>query len=176
MEEENSKALLEALLFLAAEPLSISRMKDITGLPEQELTSLIEELRAEYMERSGGVLISAIAGGYQMHTNPEHSAWASKLKGSSAAPKLSRAALESLAIIAYKQPLTRAEVEVLRGVNADGVFKTLVERKLIKIVGRKEAPGKPFLYGTTREFLVHFGLKDLTELPTLKEAEREEGL
>jgi segregation and condensation protein B len=176
MQEENRKALLEALLFLAAEPLRISRMKEITGLGEPELAALLEELRADYRDRAGGVLISEIAGGYQMHTNPEHSAWARKLKGSPQAPKLSQASLETLAIIAYKQPLTRAEVEVLRGVNADGVFKTLLERKLIKIIGRKEAPGKPLLYGTTREFLIHFGLKDLTELPTLKEMDREEGL
>jgi segregation and condensation protein B len=171
---ENAKARLDALLFMAGEPLRLAQMKEITGLSEGEIRDLVDELRADYSERGGGVLISEIAGGWQMHTNPEHSEWAKKLRGTSSAAKLSPAALESLAIIAYRQPLTKAEVEALRGVNSDGPVKTLLERRLIKVVGRKEAPGKPLLYGTTTEFLVHFGLKDLTELPTMKELEREE--
>jgi len=179
MEGPDKKALIklmEALLFIAGEPLRLADLKEITGLREEELKDLAEELSAEYRERGGGVLISEIAGGWQMHTNPEHSEWARKLKGGPQGAKLSPAALESLAIIAYKQPLTKAELEALRSVNSDGVIKTLLERRLIKVVGRKEAPGKPLLYGTTREFLIHFGLKDLTELPTLKELEREDAV
>ncbi len=174
--EENRKALLEALLFVAGEPLRLQDMKELTGLAEAELKDLIDELRAEYKERGGGLLISEIAGGYQMHTNPEQSEWARKLRGTAAASKLSPASLESLAIIAYKQPLTKPELEAIRGVNSDGVLKTLLDRHLIKVVGRKEIPGKPLLYGTTREFLVHFGLKDLSELPTVKELEREDAV
>ncbi|MDA8169555.1 MAG: SMC-Scp complex subunit ScpB [Nitrospiraceae bacterium] len=175
MMEINKKASIEALLFVAGEPLRIQDIKDATGLAETEITDILDELRAEYRERSAGMLVSGIAGGFQMHTNPEHSEWARKLR---AAPpqKLSPASLETLAIIAYKQPITKAEVDVLRGVNSDGVFKTLLDRRFVKIVGRKEAPGKPLLYGTTQEFLMHFGLKDLTELPTLKELERGEAV
>lgn len=176
MEGQNRKALLEALFFITGEPLRLADLKELTGVPEPELKDLIEELMADYRERGGGLLVSEIAGGYQMHTNPDHSEWAKKLKGSEQGGKLSQPALESLAIVAYKQPLTKAELEALRGVNSDGVIKTLLDRKLIKMVGRKEAPGKPLLYGTTREFLVHFGLKDLTELPTLKELEREDAV
>jgi segregation and condensation protein B len=167
---------LEALLFISGEPVRLADLKDVTGLGEADLKDIMQELAAEYREKAGGVLISEIAGGWQMHTNPEHSDWARKLKGGTQGTKLSQAALESLAIIAYKQPLTKAELEALRSVNSDAVVKTLLERRLIKVVGRKEAPGKPLLYGTTREFLVHFGLKDLTELPTLKELEREDAV
>ncbi len=169
----NPKAMMEALLFASPEPLRVKDLKEMTGLPENEIEDLLDELREEYSQRGGGVLITQLAGGYIMHTNPDHSGWARKLKASEPA-KLSQASLESLAIIAYKQPITKAELEALRGVNSDGVMKTLLDRRLIKIVSRKEAPGKPLLYGTTQEFLIHFGLKDLTGLPTLKEFQRED--
>ncbi|HXX56497.1 MAG TPA: SMC-Scp complex subunit ScpB, partial [Thermodesulfovibrionales bacterium] len=141
---------------------------------EPEIKGLMEELISEYRNRDGGMLITEIANGYQMVTNIRFAPWIRKLKGSQASSKLSMAALETLAIIAYKQPIIKAEVEQIRGVNSDGVVKTLIERRLIRIMGRKEAPGKPLLYGTTREFLQYFGLKDLTELPTLKDLAREE--
>ena len=115
-----------------------------------------------------------IAGGYQIVTHPSYLPWIKKFKNTSTSNKLSMAALESLAIIAYNQPIIKAELEHIRGVNSDGVMKTLLDRRLIKIMGRKEVPGKPLLYGTTREFLQYFGLKDLTELPTIKELSREE--
>ena len=169
----NSKAMLEALLFSSPAPMGLKEIKDITGLPETELKDLLDEIKAEYAQRSGGVLVSELAGGYIMHTNPDHSNWARKLKASQPS-KLSQASLESLAIIAYKQPITKAELEALRGVNSDGVMKTLLDRRLIKIMGRKEAPGKPLLFGTTQEFLMQFGLKDLMGLPTLKEFQRED--
>ncbi len=174
MEEGQKKSILEMLVFLSGQPITTREMKAVTGLPETEIDDLMDELIAEYGERQGGVVIGRIAGGYQMHTNPSFAAYASKFRGTAKAQKLSMPALEALAIIAYRQPITRVEVEELRGVNSDGVVKTLLERRLVKIVGRKEAPGKPLLYGTTREFLEYFGLKDLTELPTLKDLDREE--
>jgi segregation and condensation protein B len=174
MEDRTKKARLEALLFVSGEPVMLSELKSVTGLPETEIVDLLDELIAEYAERGGGIVIEKIAGGYQMLTNPEHSEWARKFKGSAKSQKLSMPALETLAIIAYRQPIIKAEIEDIRGVNSDGVIKTLLDRRLIKIVGRKEAPGKPLLYGTTKEFLQYFGLNDLTELPTLKDLEREE--
>ena len=109
-----------------------------------------------------------------MVTNPEYGEWTRKFRTTHLSSRLSLPALETLAIIAYKQPIIRAEIEQIRGVNSDSAIKTLYEKRLIKIMGRKEAPGRPFLYGTTREFLQYFGLKDLTELPTLNEMIREE--
>ncbi len=171
---EKKKAMLEALLFISGEPLETAELKKSLGLHENDLKDLLEELMADYAERNGGVVIAKVAGGYQMVTNPEHTEWVSKFKGSSRKQKLSLPALETLSIIAYRQPITKAEIEELRGVNADGVVKALLDKHLIRIVGKKEAPGKPMLYGTTREFLQYFGLNDLTELPTLKDMEREE--
>jgi segregation and condensation protein B len=174
MEDSGKKPLVEAVLFLSGEPVMLADLKAVTGLSEAEITDILDELSEEYAERGGGVLIGKIAGGWQMHTNPECGELLRMFKGAARSQKLSLPALETLAIIAYRQPIIKAEVEDLRGVNSDGVIKTLVERRLIKIVGRKEAPGKPLLYGTTREFLEYFGLKDLSELPTLKDLEREE--
>jgi segregation and condensation protein B len=174
MEDTQMKSVLEMLLFLSGEPLTAKDIKGITGLKEAEIDDMMDELIADYRDRDGGVLLGKIAGGYQMYSNPALSEWAAKFRGAPKPQKLSLPALETLAIIAYRQPLTKVEVEEIRGVNADGVIKTLLERRFIKIVGKKEAPGKPMLYGTTREFLEHFGLKDLTELPTLKDLEREE--
>jgi segregation and condensation protein B len=134
----------------------------------------MEDLMKEYRERNAGLLIVEIANGYQMVTNSEYADWVRKFKSTQVSSKLSMPALETLAIIAYRQPIIRAEVEQIRGVNSDSAIKTLYEKRLIKIMGRKEAPGRPFLYGTTREFLQYFGLKDLTELPTLKDLTREE--
>ena len=175
MEDRENRSLLEALLFLSGEPLTTSALKAITDLDEPEIQRLINELVAEYRSRDGGVHIAEIASGYQMVTNSHYAPWVKKLAGSEST-RLSLAALETLAIIAYKQPIIKAEVEQVRGVNSDGVIKTLLERRLIKIMGKKEAPGKPLLYGTTRDFLRHFGLKDLAELPTLKDLAREEAL
>lgn len=174
MDDREKKSLIEAILFVSGEPVNISTLKEITELHETELVKLISELKEEYKERNSGMLIAEIANGYEFVTNPAHSAWLKKLKASKMASRLSLPALETLAIIAYKQPLIKAEIEQIRSVNSDGVVKTLLDKKLIKIIGRKEAPGRPLLYGTTKEFLQYFGLKDLTELPTLKELEREE--
>lgn len=174
MEDKEKISVLEALLFLSGELLLISAIKDVIELPEPEIKRLMEELMAEYKNRNTGLLIVEIANGYQMVTNPQYSDWVKKFRSIHISSKLSVPALETLAIMAYKQPIIRAEIEQLRGVNSDSAIRTLLERRLIKIMGRKEVPGRPFLYGTTREFLQYFGLKDLTELPTLKDLIREE--
>ncbi len=176
MEDREKKSLIEALLFLSGEPITLSSLKGVIELPEPEIKRFMDELILECKERNAGVLIVEIANGYQMVTNPEYAQWVRKFKSTGASNKLSMPAIETLAIIAYKQPIIKAEIEQLRGVNSDGVIKTLLDRRLIKIMGRKEAPGKPLLYGTTREFLQYFGLKDLTELPTLKDLAREEAI
>lgn len=174
MEMAEKKSLLEALLFVSGEPVALADLKTITDLPEIEIKQALDEMIQEYRQADRGILIMEIANGYQMVTNPAYAQQIKKMKSSGTANKLSLPALETLAIIAYNQPIIKAEVEQIRGVNSDGVVKNLLDKRLIKIVGRKEVPGKPLLYGTTREFLQYFGLKDLTELPTLKELNREE--
>ncbi|MCX7794169.1 MAG: SMC-Scp complex subunit ScpB [Thermodesulfovibrionales bacterium] len=174
MDRKEKKDIIELLLFTSGEPLTISSIKEITGLPEEEIKTHLDELIMEYDAKNGGIIIKEIANGYQMITNPAYSEWVKRIKRNVSQTKLSMAALETLAIIAYKQPIIKAEIEQIRGVNSDGAIKTLLERRLIKIVGKKEAPGRPFLYGTTKEFLEYFGLRDLTELPTLKDLSREE--
>jgi segregation and condensation protein B len=174
MEEKEKISALETILFLSGELITCSTLKDVLELPESEIRSLMEVLISEYKERNSGLLIIEIANGYQMVTNPLYAEWIMKFKKMRMSSKLSMPALETLAIIAYKQPIIRAEIETIRGVNSDSAIKTLLEKRLIKIMGRQEVPGRPFLYGTTREFLQYFGLKDLTELPTLKDLSREE--
>lgn len=175
MDERKKKSLIEAILFISGETLTASQLKSTGEFSETEVKSLMDELIHEYRERDSGILIAEVAGGWRMLTNPEYGEWIKKFVGSQKAQRLSMASLETLGIIAYKQPIIKAEIDELRGVNSDGVIKTVLEKRLIKVVGRKEAPGRPLLYGTTREFLEYFGLKDLTGLPTLKELQREEG-
>jgi len=173
MEKEQKKALLESILFISGTPLNLKDLKKITEFSTGEIGFLINELMAEYRDRKGGILLVEVAEGYQMVSNPEYAPWIKKLK--SATPqKLSTAALETLSIVAYRQPITKAELEQLRGVNSDGVIKSLLEKRFIRIVGKKEVPGRPLIYGTTREFLQHFGLKDLSELPTMRDLNPEE--
>jgi len=174
MEDRDKRAVLEVILFLSGEPVILSTIKDVIELPEPDIKRLMDELILKYREQNGGLLIVEIANGYQMVTNPEYSEWVKKFKGTQLSTKLSMPALETLSIIAYKQPIIKVEIEQLRVVNSDSAIKTLLEKRLIKVIGRKEAPGRPFLYGTTKEFLKYFGLKDLTELPTLKDLIREE--
>jgi len=168
MEDREKKAVLEAILFLSGEPIALPALKEVIEIPETELKELMDELIKEYRERKGGLHIVEVAHGYQMVTSPECAEWLKKFKSMQLSTKLSMPALETLAIIAYKQPIIRVEVEQIRGVNSDSAIRTLLEKRLIKVIGRKEGPGRPFLYGTTREFLEYFGLKDITELPTLK--------
>ncbi len=174
METGEKKSLIEALLFVSSEPVTLQSLKDVADLPESDLKEILDELMTEYREKNGGIHIIEVAQGYQMVTNPRFAAWIRKQISTGTTNKLSLPALETLAIIAYNQPIIKAELEQIRGVNADGVIKSLLDKRLIKIMGRKEVPGKPLLYGTTKEFLEYFGRKDLTELPTLRERTRDE--
>ena len=173
---ENPKPILEALLFVSPEPLTIREIRKITPeLKESAIREILDGLAREYDERGSGIQIVEVAGGYRMLTRLEASPWLKRLKSVTVSSKLSQPALETLAIVAYKQPVIRAEIDHIRGVSSDGVLKTLLDRKLVKILGRKEVPGRPLLYGTTPEFLQYFGLKDITELPTLRDIEDFEG-
>ena len=170
LEDQQLKSAIEALLFIASSPLSVDRLKGVFEEESKEqIEAQLQALKQEYEERSAGVLLAEVAGGYQIGTRPEHSPWVRKFRTVKVSTKLSRPALETLAIIAYKQPITRTEIEAVRGVNIGGITRNLMERRLVKIVGKKDVPGKPMMYGTTAEFLQYFGLKDLSSLPTLKE-------
>jgi len=178
MEDHEIKPIIEALLFVSVDPIPVDRLKEIlVGIEKALILEKLSSLQEEYEKSDRGTQIVEVAGGYQMTTRAEMSPWIRELEKIKTASRLSQPSLETLAIIAYKQPLTRAEVEAIRGVDAAGVLKTLMDRKLVKIVGRKEVAGRPLIYGTTREFLMYFGLANLTALPTLKEfseiAERE---
>jgi len=169
MAVENLKALLECLVFLSEEPVTLQRLHEVVPDAGREaVASALKELEREYESSGRGILLKEVAGGYQFRSRPEFGRYVRLLKLTQPA-RISRPAMETLAVIAYKQPTLRSEVERLRGVDVGGILKTLLERDLIRIVGRKALPGRPILYGTTRRFLEVFGLKDLTELPTLEE-------
>jgi segregation and condensation protein B len=171
MEREQLKPILESLLFASEGPVTLPRLDEvIEGAERNEIAAALHELQAEYDAAGRGFRIAEVAGGYQMQTARENADWVKKLYRDRPA-RMSRATLETLAIIAYKQPITRAEIEAIRGVDVDGVVATLLDRRLIRIVARKDVPGRPFLYGTTPEFLQLFNLKDLSHLPNLKEME-----
>lgn len=174
MEDFRKKAVLEALLFVSGEPATSGSLAKVTEWPEQDVKRLLNELSSEYRLRNSGILIAEIAEGYQMVTDPDHSIWIKRFKHINQANKLSQPALETLAIIAYKQPVTKLEIDQLRGVNCDGAIKSLLDKHFIKIVGKKETPGRPFLYGTTKEFLQYFGLQGLSELPPLSDFLKDE--
>lgn len=164
-------AILEALFFASEAPLSLERIEEaLEGHSRGEIIRLLVVLQERCRQPDRGVLLIEVAGGYRLVTKPEVAPWVQRLRGSRPA-KLSKAALETLAIIAYKQPITKPEIESIRGVMIDGVLKTLVERNLIRILGRKPEVGRPILYGTSRDFLEYFGFKDLSELPILSEIE-----
>ena len=166
------KAIVEAVIYVTDEPLSADQIATALARPAADVARVLEELAAEYNKAEHGLSIREIAGGYKMSTKPEHhEAIRAFVKNLKPALKLSLPALETLALIAYKQPITAPEVMDVRGVQGAGVIKTLLDRKLIATAGRKNVLGKPILYKTTKEFLVQFGLKDLSELPTLKEFE-----
>jgi segregation and condensation protein B len=170
MDDRELRPILEALLFISAEPLSLNRLGDVLdGVERARIAACLDELRDEYRRADHGVALVEVAGGYQLTTLPEAAPWIRKLSAAKAPPRLSKPALETLAIVAYKQPLTRPEIESIRGVDVAGVVKTLMDRRLVKIVGRKDVPGRPMMFGTTREFLHAFGLKDLSDLPTLRD-------
>lgn len=169
MDRDEAKKILEALLFVSDKPVSIDTLREVMkDVEPTEIRALVEALNNEYAASNRSFQIKEIAGGFQMLTDPVYSKWITALykKGPD---RLTGPSLETLAIIAYKQPITRSDIEVIRGVNVDGVLRTLEERQLIRSRGRLEAPGRPILYGTTNEFLQHFGLKSIEELPKLKE-------
>ena len=166
------KAVIEAAVYITEEPLPAGQLADALGLPADLVAKVLEELTAEYNKPEHGLTIREVAGGYKMATKPEHhEAIRAFVKNLKPALKLSLPALETLAVIAYKQPITAPEVMEIRGVQGAGVLKTLIDRKLIAPSGRKNVIGRPILYRTTKDFLVQFGLKDVSELPTLKEFE-----
>ncbi|MEK6645114.1 MAG: SMC-Scp complex subunit ScpB [Candidatus Firestonebacteria bacterium] len=171
MEMIKVKGVIEALLFVSDKPLSAEKMLEILkdDVNKKDIIGLIEELNAEYSKENRSFRIQEIGQGYIVSTISEYADWIKKLYKSKIIPRLSKPALETLSIIAYRQPITRLEIEGVRGVNVGGVLQTLLERNLIKIRGRKEGLGRPLLYGTTNEFLQYFGLKDLTELPRIEE-------
>ncbi len=170
MEDHELKSAIEAVLFIAGSPLSADRLKALfEEAPLEQIEAQLARLRQEYEERGSGIMLAEVAGGYQLVTRPENAGWIRKFRTVKTSTKLSRPALETLAIVAYKQPITRAEVEAIRGVNIGGIMRNLMERRLVKIVGKKDVPGKPMMYGTTQDFLQYFGLKDLSSLPTLRE-------
>lgn len=164
------KRIIEALLFSTAKPLAIPEIRKILqGAGAKEIEKWIAELREEYQREGRSFELIDIAGGYEIVTRKEYASWLARLELQKKLRQASRSALETLAILAYKQPITRAEIEELRGVDISAVLSTLLERGFIKIVGKKEVPGRPFLYGTTEKFLEHFGLKSLADLPQIGE-------
>ena len=179
MDDAHVKQVIEALLFVFGQPLPLKRLSEI--LPDCEavkLRALIQTLNGEYATSGRAFRIQEVAGGYQLVTEPQFASWIKRALQQPKPDSVSVAALETLAIIAYRQPITKAEVEAIRGVDVTASLDTLTERRFVRVAGRKESPGRPFLYGTTAEFLRHFGLKSLEALPpmaqpSIKEPEAE---
>ena len=170
------KAILEALIFASPEPLTPKAIfKLLATEPREDIQAALALLKQEY-ERPGGLQLVEVAGGYQIVTRPDLHDWVRRLFNERTTQKLTVQALETLAVIAYRQPITAAEITDVRGVNTSGVLNTLLERHLIKIVGRKQVVGRPFLYATTKEFLIRFGLNDLTDLPKVEDMAEALGL
>lgn len=168
MDEKELYSLIEGLLFVSDVPLTVAKLREIFDLDQKLLKSILSQIHENYAAPERGIFLEEVAGGFQFRTKPHLKPWILKLKALKP-NRLSQAALETLAMVAYKQPVTRAEIEEIRGVDTGHALRTLVDKKLVRIVGKKEAPGAPLIYGTTGEFLELFGLKDLKQLPTLEE-------
>ena len=163
------KAVVEALIFASPDPMTPKMLfKLLAEEPKEDVLAAIEALKADYENRPGLQMVE-VAGGYQIVTRPDLHEWVRRLFHERSSSKLTVQGLETLAVIAYKQPITALEITEIRGVNTSGVLSTLLERHLIKIVGRKNVVGRPFLYATTKEFLIRFGLKDLNDLPRIED-------
>ena len=163
------RAIIESLLFVSEVPLSLNKIKSVLSMyTHAEITRALEELLEEYASDGHGFFLAEVGQGYQFRSKPEYGEWIRKLKKTTPT-KLSHAALETLAIVAYKQPILRAEIEAIRGVDVGGILRLLLEKRLVKILGRKNVPGRPIIYGTTQRFLEFFSLKDIASLPTLEE-------
>ncbi|NMD43251.1 MAG: SMC-Scp complex subunit ScpB [Firmicutes bacterium] len=169
MSREELKAIIEAILFLSEEPVVAKKIAGGIGCTVEEALELIRELQQDLAEQQRGLRLFEIAGGYQMGTAPELAPYLEQAVGDEESGHLSGAALETLAIIAYRQPLTRPEIEAIRGVRCEHILQNLLKRKLIRVSGRKEGPGRPLIYATTPDFLRYFGLNDLHELPPLED-------
>jgi segregation and condensation protein B len=171
MDRESRKRIVEALVLGAPEPVSAEKIADVVpGLDADDARALVLELGREYEEQGRAFEIWEVAGGYQLRTRPEYASYL-RLLHRERPLRLSRAALETLAVVAYRQPVTRAEIEAVRGVEVDAVIRSLLERQLVRIAGHREVPGRPMLYATTKRFLEVFGLGRLEDLPTLREME-----
>ncbi len=171
MEDAQLKEVLEALIFVSETPLTLDRMKEVlSGVSKRDLQRLLAEMMEEDRKSGRGIHLVEVAEGFQFRTRPEHADWIRRLKKTKSTA-LSQPSLETLAIIAYRQPVVRMDIERIRGVDSGGVLRNLLEKKLIKIIGKKDVPGKPLVYGTSKKFLEVFGLKDLADLPTLKDLE-----
>jgi segregation and condensation protein B len=166
------KRIVEALLFAVQEPISVRKISEIIeGTEAKEIREVIQQLREEYDTHDRVFQIEEIANGFQLLSRPEYHEWISKIRKKSGESKLSQQALETLSIIAYKQPIIRADIEAIRGVQSGQMIRTLVEKSLVKITGRDEVLGRPLLYGTTTKFLDHFGLKSIKDLPKVEDLE-----
>lgn len=173
---DNLKNIIESLIFVSETPLTLDRIqKSVPHADIHDIRSAIETLIQEHESRKGGFFLKEVAGGYQFRTRPEYHEWIKNMIQPNPV-RLSKAALETLAIIAYKQPIIRNDIEHIRGVDCGGIIRTLMERKLVRILGRKEIPGRPLIYATTKYFLEFFDLKDLKDLPTPKEIDAMENL
>lgn len=171
MEREELKSVLESLLFVADGPVPAQRFAEVVdGANKDDISAALAELQNDLENSRRGLRLVEVAGGYQLRTAKANADFVKKFLGGRPA-RMSRAILETLAIIAYRQPITKAEIEAIRGVDADGVVNTLLERNLIRAVARKDVPGRPFLFGTTDDFLQLFNMRDLSQLPILKEAD-----
>ncbi len=164
------RAILEALVFASPQPITPREIGEVLGgVPRSAWQQALEELKADYARDVRGLQLIEVAGGWQITTRPEYNDWVRARLDPKSPTRLSIQALETLAVVAYKQPVTLPEIIDLRGVRSGGVIKTLLEKRLIRILGRKEVVGRPILYGTTKQFLLNFGLKDLFELPKIEE-------
>lgn len=172
MEKSEAKSIIEAILFAADRPVMLEQLSSLLDISSNMVEQAIMELQEDYEETNRSFHIIEIANGYQICTRNKYAPWIKKFFTIEVSSRLSSSALEALAIIAYKQPVTRAEIEKIRGVNSDSVIHSLSEKNLIRVAGRKEAPGRPLMYETTQEFLIHFGLRDLSELPPIDEIEQ----
>lgn len=172
MDSDKLKSIIEVLIFASDEPLPINQIRNyIEEVAPKDIKAAVDQLNLEYKQTERTFQIIEVAGGYQMASRPNYAPWVKKLFQGRSKARLSQAALESLSVIAFRQPVSRTEIDAVRGVNSDGVVRTLLERKLIKITGRAEGPGRPLLYSTTKEFLRYFGVNSIEDLPKPKEIE-----
>ncbi len=172
LDKDQLAGILEALIFVSGDPIPIKRLGESLDLPDARIQEGLEHLNERLLEKGSGIQLMEIGGGFQLRTRPIYSTYVNAYLERKRTFTLSGAALETLAIVAYKQPITRAEIEAIRGVGADGVLKSLLDKRFLKITGVREAPGRPNLYGTTKHFLEHFGINSIKDLPPIEELKK----